>query len=293
MNNPLLALSTAARDTVAAVAPLIAAIRIGPNRHVTGLVCQNDLLVTTDQAMPAQDTYTVVLPGQAVSGARVGRRDAGRNLVCLSLASPVGAPMPVVTAPVVTMPVPGAIVLCIGADSDASPTVRMTVVHRLAGGLDSPAAVLDMGADRLDQGSLVCDTDGRLMGLAALSPSGEVMAVPAASIARVVSGIAEPVSRRGWLGVSLQPITVPPPLLARVGQPSGRLVVGITAGGPADRAGLRVGDVLLAVNGTATTGPQALRAFLDADLIGTTVEVKLLRDGALLRRDLTVAVHPA
>jgi len=58
----------------AAVAPLIAAIRIGPNRHIAGLVCQNDLVVTTDQELPALESYTVVLPGQAVSAARPAGR---------------------------------------------------------------------------------------------------------------------------------------------------------------------------------------------------------------------------
>jgi S1-C subfamily serine protease len=57
-------------------------------------------------------------------------------------------------------------------------------------------------------------------------------------------------------------------------------------------AGMRVGDVLLALNGTSTSGPQALRAFLGSDRIGTTVEVKLLRDGNVVTTNLTVAVQP-
>ena len=92
--------------------------------------------------------------------------------------------------------------------------------------------------------------------------------------------------------MALQPITVPDALVPRTGQTSGRMVVNITTGGPADRGGLRIGDVLLTINGTETSGPHALRAFLGADKIGTTVEVGLLRDGTLLTTHLVVAAQP-
>jgi S1-C subfamily serine protease len=86
-----------------------------------------------------------------------------------------------------------------------------------------------------------------------------------------------PSARRGWLGVVLQPITVPDTIATRAGQSSGPMVVSITAGGPAEQAGLRVGDVLLALNGTSASGPHALRAFLESERIGSTVAVLLLR----------------
>ena len=52
---------------------------------------------------------------------------------------------------------------------------------------------------------------------------------------------------------------------------------------------MKVGDVLLALDGTSTSGPQSLRAFLGGDLVGTTVEVKLLREGNVVTTHLTVA----
>jgi S1-C subfamily serine protease len=90
----------------------------------------------------------------------------------------------------------------------------------------------------------------------------------------------------------LQPITVPDQLVARAGQTSGRMVVSIIKGGPAELAGLRVGDVLLALDGTSTSGPQALRAFLGGDRVGMKVEAKLLRDGNVMTAQLIVADPP-
>jgi serine protease DegQ len=153
----------------------------------------------------------------------------------------------------------------------------------------------------------VLDPEGRLIGLAALGPNGITVAIPNAMIGRMLArpqdaftpatASAEPVarltsSRRGWLGVALQPITVPEQLVGRAGQASGRMVVSVTKDGPAEMAGVRVGDVLLALNGISACGPQALRAFLGGDRVGTTVEVKLLRDGNVLTTRLIIAVQP-
>ncbi len=56
-------LSDAIAAQVALAAPMLAAIRIGPNRHISGILWQQNLLITADQALPAQDSYTIVLPG--------------------------------------------------------------------------------------------------------------------------------------------------------------------------------------------------------------------------------------
>jgi S1-C subfamily serine protease len=158
--------------------------------------------------------------------------------------------------------------------------------------------------DDISQGSLVLDPEGRLIGLAAVGPSGEVVAIPSAVIGRVLtpntarsaplvgSASSAPANRRAWLGVALQPITVPGQLAAKAGQTSGRMVVSITKGGPAELAGIRVGDVLLALDGTSTSGPHALRAFLEGDRVGTAVEVRLLRDGNVVTTQLAVTAQP-
>ena len=72
-----------------------------------------------------------------------------------------------------------------------------------------------------------------------------------------------------------------------------RQVVSITRGGPADMAGLKSGDVLLALDGASTSGNHALRAFLVPERIGSQVEVRLMRDGLVHTATLTIAAQPA
>jgi S1-C subfamily serine protease len=301
MPSPLAAFSQSIEQLVAGSAAFLSAIRIGPNRHLTGLICEGDVIVTTDQELPALDAYTVVLPHGNLAAARPTLRDPVCNLAVLRLDSP----FPVANPDVATVTV-GSLALVVAADPEASPTVRLTIVHhflRIAGGA---APVLDLPGHGMEPGSLVLDAEGRLIGLAALGPGGEAMVIPAATIGQITTPIPHlaasaaspalpptpPSSRRGWLGVALQPITVPDAIVARAGQSSGRMVVGITRGGPAEQAGLHVGDVLLALNGTSASGPHALRAFLDSERIGSTVEVRLLREGNVTTTNLTVAAQP-
>jgi serine protease DegQ len=299
----LAAFSASISRLAASAAPLLSAIRVGPNRHVTGLICQGDRILTTDQALPALDSYTVVLSNRLLIPAHPGSRDPGSNLAVLRLDTPWPAVNPEVGTPSI-----GGLVIVLGADADASPTVRMTVIHRFARFADGWAPVLDLPGESVDQGSLVLDPNGRLIGLMTVGLNGEAMAVPGTLISRMLmpnqafpvpppastggQGSQPASNRRGWLGVALQPITVPDQLVARAGQASGRMVVSITKGGPAEMAGMRVGDVLLALDGTSTSGPQALRAFLGRDRVGTTVEAKLLRDGNVVTTQLMIAVHP-
>ena len=300
MTQTLAAFSASISQLVASAAALVCAIRIGPNRHITGLVCQGDTIVTADQALPALDNYNVVLSNRLLIGASPGPRNPGINLAVLRLDTPWPAVNPEIAAPSA-----GSLVVVLGADADASPTARLTVVHRFIRTTDGLAPVLDLSNDRVDQGSLVLDADGRLVGLAAFGPNGEAMVIPSAVIGRMltpnqtttvsVAGSMSPAplsGQRAWLGVALQPITVPDHLIARAGQASGRMVVSITKGGPAELAGMRVGDVLLALNGISASGPQSLRAFLGGERIGTSVEVKLLRDGNIVTTHLVVAAHP-
>jgi len=70
------------------------------------------------------------------------------------------------------------------------------------------------------------------------------------------------------------------------------MVVGVTSGGPAEHAGLRLGDVLLAIDGQSVSGQQGLRAFIGADRIGSAIEIRLMRDGAVRNATLIVAPQP-
>jgi S1-C subfamily serine protease len=161
MNVPVLQtlpqLSDAIVALVAAAAPMVAAIRVGPHRHVTGFVWRTDTVMTPDQVLPAQESYSLAMIGTPLVPARAARRDPATNLASLSLDT-MAAAAPIRAATDAGVGV-GALALVLGAAHDGSPTVRVTTVHRVnpgqgpgmlgrsVGGQNARRAYL--GADRI------------------------------------------------------------------------------------------------------------------------------------------------
>ena len=93
---------------------------------------------------------------------------------------------------------------------------------------------------------------------------------------------------RGWLGVVIQEVT--PELAQSFGlkQPTGALVSDIEPGSPADKAGIKKGDIILKFNGKEITKMKELPAIVALTPVGETVTVTILRDGKT--RDVTLKV---
>jgi S1-C subfamily serine protease len=307
------ALSDAIAALAAAAAPWLAAIRVGPNQHITGIAWGEGLIVTTDQALPPRDGYALVMHDGALAAATALHRAPLQNLALLRVDRIYAGPAMAFAEP----PAIGNVVVMVGADYDGSPTVRLTAIHRQPRAPDQ-GAVLDLTEARTEPGGLVLNSAGAVLGIAQVLADGTVAIVPHETIAHFIASAAglgistemraapipsrpgpatmsrQPTDtgRRGWFGVALQPITVPEPLVPRAGQASGRLVVGVTPGGPAERAGIRIGDVLLSLDGFSTSGANSLRRFLEGSRIGSKVEARLLRDAVIATAWLTVAEHP-
>ena len=89
---------------------------------------------------------------------------------------------------------------------------------------------------------------------------------------------AEPASR-AWLGVQIQPVTRDIADSLGIASTDGALVADPQQGGPAAAAGIKAGDVILKVNGTAVKGPRELSRMIAAVEPEQTVKVTLLREG--------------
>lgn len=302
MNAPLLLpglpqFSDAIASLVAEAARMLCAIRVGPNRHITGMLWRPEVIVTCDQTLPAQDSYTVVLPPHGhLAPARSGRRDPATSLAGLQLDSPASAH----TIRPAGTPSVGSLVLVLGTDLNANPTVRLTVVHRVgATGPLGATLALDLPSGAIEPG-FVLDARGALVGMLALGRNGEAAVVPHAAIARFLDPLslashAMPRighSGRPWLGIALQPMTLPTGLRTVAGQQSGRMVISLTPNGPADQAGVKMGDILLTIDGETVSGMKGLRGVLGPERIGTAVEVRMLREGAVEDCSIIVAEHP-
>jgi serine protease Do len=97
---------------------------------------------------------------------------------------------------------------------------------------------------------------------------------------------------RGYLGVMIQDVT---PALAqefKLKEPTGALVGDVVPKGPADKAGFKDGDVVLGYNGKQVTDSRHLKLAVGETKPGTTVPVKILREGATRTLEVTVQQLP-
>jgi S1-C subfamily serine protease len=88
--------------------------------------------------------------------------------------------------------------------------------------------------------------------------------------------------RRAFLGLAGTPVPLPPPLANRRNQRIGMRIEQVESEGPAAKAGLRRGDVLVSANGDAVTNAQSLQRLMLGDVIGQPLALTVLRSDALV-----------
>jgi S1-C subfamily serine protease len=126
---------------------------------------------------------------------------------------------------------------------------------------------------------------GEVVGVnTAVAGAGLGLAIPINSTTRqiVATLIAEGRVRRAYVGIAGTPAPLPPALAAQRDQRTGLRVAHIVPGGPAERAGLKVGDILVSAGTEQVTSSQVLQRLMLADAIGKAVALTALRGEALV-----------
>jgi S1-C subfamily serine protease len=144
-----------------------------------------------------------------------------------------------------------------------------------------------------NSGGALSDNLGRVVGIntAVVGPGigqGLGLAVPINSVTRKLVGslMSEGRVRRAYLGIAGGPRPLPPRAAREVGRDRGLEVVQVVPGSPADRAGIRREDLVLAVDGEPVADGGDLQKMMTVDFIGRPVRLTLFRGGRIL--DVTV-----
>jgi len=280
--------SAALIERAASMQPAVAAIG-----RLSAFLWQADIAITSEQSLRGRDEYELVTAAGALK-AKLAGRDAGTNIAVLRLERSLD--LPVWTAAEAAV---GAIAVAYGADGGGGVRARIGIVNTVGGEWASSAGgrldryvALDINLARAEEGGPVLDASGRLLGMSTFGPRGRVLVIPAATIARVVPTLAaEGRITRGWLGVGLQPVAVPEPLHEQAGQRAGAMVMSLAADGPAAKAGIVAGDIVLSVNGTPAYRLRRIAAALGE--VGRAAELRLIRGGAVLSVQATIEARPA
>src|SRR6476659_2426547 len=274
----------------------VVAIRRAHGRHITGMVWRSDIVVTSEQSLPRNDDFELVAPGGSVIAARIAGRDPGTNIAILRPAEQL--PSPSIAAGEAHT---GAIALAIGADGTGGVSARLGLVnlagaewHSSRGGLIDRRIVLDISLAQREEGGPVFDAAGACLGMSTFGSRGRVIAIPAATIERIVPLLLKDGRiARGWLGVALQAVAVPDALRESAGQSSGLMVMSVVEDGPAARSGIVAGDIILSVDGISAYRFRRIAGYFGSDSIGRTAGVRLIRSGKVITVQTTIAERPA
>lgn len=152
----------------------------------------------------------------------------------------------------------------------------------------------DAAINKGNSGGPLFNKLGEVIGIntAIFSPSGGGsvgvgFSVPSDTAVAVISQLREfGETRRGWLGVRIQPVNADTAESASLDKPRGALVVGVTTTGPAEKAGVLSGDIVIKFNGRDITEMKDLPRIVADTPVGKSVEVVLLRKG----KEVTVHV---
>jgi S1-C subfamily serine protease len=288
--------SNALATRVEAAKNAVVAIRLAHGRHLTGMPWRSDIVVASEQSLPRKDEFELVAAGGSVLTAKIAGRDSSTNIAILRLAEPMASPS--ITAGEART---GAVALAIGADGAGGASARLGLVnlvgpewHSSRGGLIDRRIVLDVSVGRREEGGPVFDAGGGCLGMSTFGPRGQVIAIPTATIERVVPQLDKDGRiARGWLGVALQAVAVPDALRESADQSSGLMVMSVVEGGPAAQAGIVAGDIILSVDGTPAHRFRKIARHFGADSIGRKADLRLIRSGAVMTVQTTIAERHA
>jgi len=279
---------------VAATAPSVLAVHAG-RRPSSGLIWQPGLAVAAEETVERDADLALTLPDGSRVEATLAGRDPSTDIAVLRYAAAgAAAPAGLASAAFAKDLQPGHLAVAVGRErGDVVAALGIVALAGPAwrssrGGLIDARLRIDARVAASAEGGALVAADGSLIGMAAYGPRRRVLAIPASTIARVVETIKDKGHvARGYLGVGLQRV----PLLAAEGAEARRaaMVVTVDPAGPAKAAGILQGDIIVAVGGTAVTGLRSLYQQLGPDSVGHKTSVELVRAGARMKVDVTIA----
>lgn len=258
-------LSDLLADSVAAASRGVLYLEVNCG-SASGSVWSEDLVITALHAIGQAESLGVTLPdGRELSGAVIGR-DPGTDLAVIRVEESALTPLIWDDGDSVRV---GHLVTPLGR-SHGVPRATLGMVASLRDGFrTAQGGTIDRHIDvdgslpRGFSGGPLLDHLGRALGMntAALLRGG--VTVPTTTLKRVVPLLLrDGVVGRGYLGAGVHPVRVPDAVAARVSQRWGLIAVSLDPSGPAQRAGVHVGDVILTVGGAAVQHPGDLVAAL-------------------------------
>jgi S1-C subfamily serine protease len=294
MSNPLVDFSHELANTVERAGNSVIAVLEGGRSGVSGTLWRPGVAVTVAHTIRGHDEVTLVLPSGDQTKATVAARDQGTDLAILKLNSGI----PAATLADDSKARTGEVALSIARRGPEGIAAAYGIVSAIGGPWRTYSGAridrwlrLDLNPFPGFSGGPIVNAAGEALGIATSGPWRSAAVIPSSTVSRIVDQlIKHGRAVRGYIGVGLQPVTFPEDAWQSLGITSGRglLITAIAAGSAAEEAKLTLGDVIVTVDGNPIRSGTGLQWLLDAETVGKSITLGVIRGGQLLNIAVTV-----
>jgi S1-C subfamily serine protease len=270
-------------------------VRVEARRRIpsTGVVWAKGIVIASHHAVERDENIRIGLPDGKEIGAELAGRDPSTDIAVLKAATD-HLPVPSWTDDqglalaqlVVALARPGEI-----------PCASLGIISAIngewrtyGGGRVERYVQTDIDLRPGFSGGLLLDAGGRAVGMTTSGLlRGRSLAVPTVTLRRVIDAVLRKGHvQRGFLGIGSHPVRLSREIEKLAQQESGLIIVSVQPDGPAEKAGLMLGDVLLSLDGQSVGDVGGLIEMLDEERIGTESMIRIVRAGEL--KDLRVTI---
>jgi S1-C subfamily serine protease len=290
MANELAALSDELAAVVERTKRYVAAVDARPRFYSSGVFWRPGVIVTAEHTIRREEEISVTLADGAQVAASLAGRDPSTDIAVLKVEDSAHEAIPKAGGP----PKPGQIALNLGRSPDSGVNATMGIVSAVGGewrtwrgGRLDHYIRLDLTVYPGSSGGAVVNTAGEALGISTSVLSRiAALAIPTGSVDRVVDEIlARGRVTRGYLGVGLQRVELPD-------HQRGLIVLSLEPEGPGARAGLLIGDILVALGGVPVAETDDIQGLLETHGVGSGIEAELVRGGTARKLTITVGERP-
>ena len=301
MTSPLQSSSNDLAAAAETVGPSVVAVHGQHRIPSSGIQWRKDVIVTVNHRIRRNEGITVAFGPDKSVAARLAGRDPSTDLAVLKLASEVKVPLASVTdASGVKL---ANLVLALGRSWRGSLVASAGIVGGLSGAWRTWAGGKIDQHIRLDlelysglSGGPLVNAEGKVIGINTRGVArGRAVTIPASTVDRVVDELLEKGHiARPYLGLAMQPVAVPESLRSKFKSEltNGLVVVHVEPSGPADRAGILLGDILVELQDKPLEGLESVQQILSSAKIAEKVPATVLRGGSPTHLNVTLDDRP-
>jgi len=268
----------------------------------SGIHWRKGVVVTANHTVRREDDITVLAHGGKRVVAKLAGRDPGTDLAVLTFdqATELAIPQFADAADLKL----ASLVLALGRTRAGSLVASAGIIGGLGGewrtwrgGRIDQSIRLDLALYPGFSGGPLVNVDGKVLGLNTNGfGRGRAVSIPVSTINRTIDELLEKGHiARPYLGIAMQPVAVPEALRGKLKSATagGLMVLHVEPGGPADKAGIVLGDVIVELQGKPALDTEHIQDLLASAKVNDKIAMMVIRGGAPLELSITLGERPA